>query len=349
MNYRNKNATILVITLWVLTLLSAITLSLSYRMGMEIKITKNKIDTDKAFCVANAGIIRAISILNKDTNGYDSLNEQWSNYSADLYGVNLFKDIVVGDGKFNVSYVYEKDIFSGSSIVFYGMEDEERKININKAAQDVLESLPGVTPEVASSIRAWRGDTDLTQDVLFKEDAYYQGLTQPYKRKGKPFESLEEILLVRGVTVDIFYGKDINTDGYIDTNEQGLKKYLTVFGDGLINVNTADVVVLRAIGFNEELSYKFIRYRIGVDDLFETADDGIFTETGKIAECFTYFEPLSPSELEIVNQKQSLLKVSSRYYSAVCEGNVSGTKARITAVIDKESEEGNQIVRWNEG
>ena len=122
-----------------------------------------------------------------------------------------------------------------------------------------------------------------------------------------------------------------------------------MFGDGLINVNTADVVVLRAIGFNEELSYKFIRYRIGVDDLFETADDGIFTETGKIAECFTYFEPLSPSELEIVNQKQSLLKVSSRYYSAVCEGNVSGTKARITAVIDKESEEGNQIVRWNEG
>jgi type II secretory pathway component PulK len=345
-DYRKNNATILIITLWVLTLLSAITLSLTYRMGIELKIASNRLAVDKAFYTAKAGVVQAISVLNQDTNNYDALNESWSNYNADLYSVNLFKDVSVGEGKFNISYIYEKDIFSGGSTVFYGMEDEERKININKATQDVLESLPGLTPEIAYSIRAWRGDTDLTSDVLLKEDSYYQSLTKPYKRKGKPFESIEELLLIRDITKDLLYGKDLDGDGYIDSNEAGLVKYLTVYGDGLININTADVMVLRVLGFSEELSYKFIRFRIGSDDIFLSGDDGVFSEAGKIAEYLNYFEPLLPAEQEIINQKQSLLKISSRYYTAHVEGDVLGNKARVSVVIDKESEEGNQIQRW---
>lgn len=346
----NSRGTILVITLWVLTLLSAIALSITYRMRIELKLAGSELNRNKAFFIAKAGVIQAIDVLNQDTIEYDALSEEWSNYKAELYGVNLFKDISVGEGRFNVSYVYEKDIFTGTQNIFYGMQDEESKININKATQDMLEYLPGLTPDIATSIRAWRGDTEVTQDVLFKEDAYYKGLPKPYKSKGKPFECLEELALVRGITQDMLYGKDIDGNGIIDVNEQGLTRYITVYGeDGLVNINTAGVTVLRAIGFTEDLSYKIIRFRLGYDELLGTSDDGIFTDPSTVAEKLNYFEPLAPGEAELISQKQPLLKVKSRYFTAYVEGSIlDAARCRITAVLDKESAEGNQIVRWIE-
>lgn len=342
--------TILVITLWIITLLSAIALSITYRMRVELKLAGYELNRDKAFCIAKAGVIQAIGVLNQNTNEYDALSEAWSNYSAELYGVNLFKDISVGEGKFNVSYVYEKDVFTGTQQVFYGMQDEERKINVNKSTQDVLESLLGITPDIAMSLRAWRGDPEVAPDIIFKEDAYYQGLPKPYKRKGKPIVCLEELTLVRGITPELLYGKDMDGDGVISVNEQGLVKYINVYGDdGLVNVNTADVTVLRALGFTEDLSYRIIRYRLGYDELLGTSDDGIFTDVSKIAENLNYFEPLAPGEEDLINQKQALLKVKSRYYTAYVEGSISNaSRCRITAVLDKESAEGSQIVRWIE-
>lgn len=349
--HSRSQGTILIITLWILTLLSAIAVSLTYRMSMELKMSSNELNRDRVFSIAKAGVVQAVSVLNKDDNGYDSLNERWSNYSAEMYRVNLFKDIFVGDGKFNVSYVYESDIFTGNNKMLYGMQDEERKININKAEQNVLESLPGMSPEIALSIRAWRGDAKLAQepDVLSKEDAYYQALDKPYKRKGKDFECIEELSLVHGITPDMLYGKDLNGDGVIDVNEQGLIKYLTIYGDGLVNINTADMTVLRAIGFTEDLVYRIMRFRLGYDETLGTADDGVFGDVGNIADSMEQFEPLMSSERELISQKQPLLTVKSRYYTAYVEGSISdNVKSRVTAVIDKESEEGNQIVRWSE-
>lgn len=312
-------------------------------------MTGDELNSDRVYYIAKAGITQAISVLNQDTDAYDALSEPWSNYSEELYGFNLFKDVALGDGKFSVSYTYESDISIGLQQVFYGMEDEERKININKGTQDMLESLPGITPEIASSIRAWRGDPETAQDIIFKEDAYYQGLSKPYKRKGKPIEYLEELTLVRGITPELLYGKDLNGNGVIDTNERGLIKYITVYGDGLININTASATVLRAIGFTEDLAYKIIEYRFGIDNLLGTNDDGIFTDVSKIAEMINYFTQLQPTEEELIRQKQSLLKVSSRYFTANSEGNISGSaKCKVTAVLDKESAEGSQIVRWEE-
>lgn len=345
-----SKGTILILTLWVLTLLSSIALSVTYRMRIELKLIASELNRDKVFCIAKSGITQAINVLNQDTNGYDVLSEQWSNYSAELYGVNLFKDITVGDGMFIVSYVYEEDIFTGTQQIFYGMQDEERKININKATYDMLESLPGITKEIADSIRAWRGDPELTQDILLREDTYYQGLTNPYRRKGKPIECLEELILIHGITKELFFGNDLNGDGMIDFNEGGLAKYITVYGDdGLVNINTASTTVLRALGFTEDLSYKIMRYRLGYDEVQGTADDGIFTDVSKVASDLNYFEPLMPGEEELINEKQSLLKVKSRYYTVYTEGSIPDkAKCRLTAIIDKESSEGEQIIRWIE-
>jgi DNA uptake protein ComE-like DNA-binding protein len=229
------------------------------------------------------------------------------------------------------------------------MVDEERKININKAEQIVLQSL-NIAPEIVESIRAWRGDPKLTPDVKAKEDAYYQSLEKPYKIKGKEFECLEELLLVRGVTPELLFGRDLDGDGVISVNEQGLIRYLTVYGkDGQVNINTADTTVLQALGFTGELAEKIVRYRSGIDGILGTGDDPAFGSPDAIVSDLNYFEPLLTEEIFRIDQLKPLLKVKSQYYTACVEGvAANGVKSKVIAVIDKDADEGSQIVKWEE-
>lgn len=350
----NNRATILILTLWILTFLSAIALSITYRMRIELKLARSELARAESVCIAKAGLIQAINVLNQDGTGYDALKEQWSNYTEQLYGINPFQEISVGKGSFNVSYVYEKDIFTGYERVFYGMQDEERKINVNKATQDMLESLlAGRTSEpseIATSIRAWRGDPELGEDILLKEDVYYKGLSKPYERKGKEIEHIEELLLVRGITGELLFGKDVDGDGVIDFNEKGIEQYLTVYGDekGKVNINTAGFRVLWAVGLSEDLSREILRYRLGYDEIPCTEDDGIFDEEGSIvARLEAYLgDNLSDDDRNLLT---TWFKVTSRYYTANIGGKIPGRcKSNIQVILDKEADEGSQVVRWIE-
>ena len=73
------------------------------------------------------------------------------------------------------------------------------------------------------------------------EDGWYQLLPKPYRRKNAPYDSLEELHMVRGVTDD-YWATFVDPD---PTNPR--KRGLTVWGQGTINVNTANPLTLYAI------------------------------------------------------------------------------------------------------
>lgn len=73
------------------------------------------------------------------------------------------------------------------------------------------------------------------------EDAFYQLLQTPYRRKNAPFDSLEELRMVRGVTDD-FWATMVDP-----VPEKPAKRVFTVWGQGAINVNTANAQTLLAI------------------------------------------------------------------------------------------------------
>jgi general secretion pathway protein K len=73
------------------------------------------------------------------------------------------------------------------------------------------------------------------------EDAYYQLLPKPYRRKNAPYDSLEELHMVRGISDD-FWSTFVDPD---PTNPK--KRVLTVWGQGTINVNSANGPTLYAI------------------------------------------------------------------------------------------------------
>ncbi len=73
------------------------------------------------------------------------------------------------------------------------------------------------------------------------EDSWYQLLPKQYRRKNAPYDSLEELHMVRGVTDDFW-------STFVDpAPTDPRKREMTVWGQGTINVNTANALTLYAV------------------------------------------------------------------------------------------------------
>ena len=167
----------------------------------------------------------------------------------------------------------------------------ERKININAldvSNVDVLiflfQSL-GVSEDssktMAYSILDWKDTNDLlSHEDYGAESDYYEALTKPYKPKNRPFDTLQELLMVRGVTEDIFYmvqnditvfPKDKNFAVNFDTAPARVLKAVALAKSGPeTNTDSSDV---------DSLVEKILEYRAGEDGQEFTADDQMFDET----------------------------------------------------------------------
>ena len=101
----------------------------------------------------------------------------------------------------------------------YGISDESGKVNPNSlVGRNLMLKMPGVNETVADSLADWI-DGDENARTNGAESSYYGSLEEPYRSKNARLETVEEMLLVKGVTTDLLYGADINHDGVLDANE----------------------------------------------------------------------------------------------------------------------------------
>jgi type II secretory pathway component PulK len=154
--------------------------------------------------------------------------------------------------------------------------------------QSLLMSLPGMTLQIADSILDWL-DEDSDPRPNGSELEYYSVLPTPYAPKNGPIDSVEELLLVRGVTPELLFGIDSNRNGVVDPAEQqrglvdatqtsslGWTSFLTVHGyesnkrrDGTpkIDVNQEDLEVLyqqlSGVIENPDYSSYIVAFRVG--------------------------------------------------------------------------------------
>lgn len=214
----------------------------------------------------------------------------------------------------------------------YGLQDESARLNVNalivleensdglmavsslgagggdelmtdNLAVAMLMALPGMTEETADAILDWI-DADDEPRPFGAESEYYSGLPTPYEPANGPLQSVEELLLVRGVTPELLFGVDANRNGVLDADEQqrygvsietpgvlGWAAYLTVHGaeanktdEGLprVNVNQDDLELLyeellEALG-DEELASFIVAYRVSGEPPASAA--GLASELG---------------------------------------------------------------------
>ncbi|MCM2371686.1 type II secretion system protein GspK [Aporhodopirellula aestuarii] len=154
------------------------------------------------------------------------------------------------------------EAISGGSSASLG---DSETLDAENIAVQLLMTLPGMDESIADAILDWI-DTDTEPRPLGCEDEYYSSLTTPYACPNKPLQSVEELLLVRGVTPQLLFGADTNRNGVLDLDEQqrtaasidtagvlGWASYLTVHGgennktaagDPRVNINGEDLEVL---------------------------------------------------------------------------------------------------------
>lgn len=163
-------------------------------------------------------------------------------------------------GKFTV-LVPAMDQAGGLAGIRYGLEDESARLNLNalllidqqareleeatgeltelveddpeglladSPARSLLMALPGMTVEIADAILDWLDDDDSPRE-FGAEAEYYSSLAPPYGPKNGPLETVEELLLVRGVTPQLLFGSDVNRNGMIDPDEMALAAQLGDF------------------------------------------------------------------------------------------------------------------------
>ncbi len=147
---------------------------------------------------------------------------------------------------------------------------EAGKININIVSDPTLRKiigqfgLEGEARDVGvDSILDWRTPGELHRINGAKSD-YYQSLKEPYNCKNGNLDSIEELLLVRGVTPDLFYGKiakKVEEGGKVDS--YGLKDIFSIYASGeQFDINSASAPVLRAVlGIPTEVAQKIVSAR----------------------------------------------------------------------------------------
>ncbi len=96
--------------------------------------------------------------------------------------------------------------------------------------------------EIICEIIDWTDANEDLCDLSGNEDrSLYTSLEPPYERKNAPFDSVQELFFVSGVSDDFW-------SAFVDPNpEDPKKRIMTIWGKGRVNVNTAPIMVLLPI------------------------------------------------------------------------------------------------------
>ncbi|MEW6714611.1 MAG: hypothetical protein AB1306_05930 [Nitrospirota bacterium] len=221
-NLDSQRGIALIMVLWVLTILMVLVLSFTYMTRTETDAAISFRDGVAGKFLAEAGIQRAvIEIFYRNDTPQTEESKVWRK-----------------DGT-----PYRVDTDNGGCLV--SITDESGKVDINRASEVILRGLfrgLGLEDEDADiavdSILDWKDADDLHR-LHGAESDYYMSLPNPYKAKNAGFETLEELIMIRGITPEILYG---------EVGKRGVIDLLTLYSNtGKINLNTAPREVLLAI------------------------------------------------------------------------------------------------------
>jgi general secretion pathway protein K len=295
----NSDGIALIMVMCAIVVLSILAAAFAYSIKVETRLAQNADSEEQLLWLGTSGVQRACWILSQHPPGepYDSLNQKWAGGSGSLAESNSVLSSVsldnypVGDGTVSIKII-----------------DLERKVNINTAiypanSQMILQALTlmGVDASdisvVSDSILDWIDSDDLPR-VAGVESDYYQGLPLPYYAKNAPLDDLSELLLVKGVMPEMYWGSNATNHtpsvfqhklglgtapGQAPDYPFGLVEIFTPFSNGKINVNTADVTVLQMIpGVDAAMADAIVKQRAGPDGVDGTEDDMPFSNPGQL-------------------------------------------------------------------
>jgi general secretion pathway protein K len=301
MKLRNDAGVALLITLLVLVLIVILAMEI-FRAGARAAQTgAYGRDSIRATLIAEAGVAAARIALreNAKDNKYDTLDQVWS---------RPVPSIELGDGT-----------------ILATVEDEERKINLNRlilpngnapdeqrlAVFRKFLAILDIDPSIADAVVDWL-DVDDTPRVGGAESSYYLSLPYSYRAKNDLFDTLDELRLVRGMTAERF---------------EKLKPFMTIHSSGTVNINTAPKEVLIALSAGQDAAEAGEITAAMADQIIEYRKDNPFRNARDIGN-------VSPALKDLYDKTRfrDLIDVKGTAYHVRSTGDISGTLRTIDAV-----------------
>lgn len=335
---REQSGIALIIVMLVVLVLAVLAGGFAYSVKIETTLARNASHDQDFEWMGRSGVELARYVVAEQmkipNEPFDALNQKWAGgpmgTNESLAAISL-TDVRLGPGTFSVK-----------------LTDCERKFNVNVADPMILGQtlkLVGVdvaeAGQIADSILDWI-DPDDQPRLSGAESDFYLGQNPPYQAKNGPLDDLSELLLIRGVVPEMFFGTDLSqidvprsvtgralavnkNTGPIYTN--ALRDVFTTTSARVINLNTTSALVLQAVlGVDQPTAQAILARRAGLDGQDGTEDDVPFRSPGELAGV----PGINPQAVQAMGR---LFSVRSATFEVEVTVDIGGQKRTMAALI----------------
>jgi general secretion pathway protein K len=332
---RNQRGVALLLVLWIFMILGVLALDFARYMRDDAMAAINFADETRGYYVALAGMNRAILDAERQMEDSPAGTPRADTNAPDIDEDEELEQLVPPDGLW-----HEGDFAGGKWSV--RMTDEGGRISINRTSDNpvllkrvISNLMMGGDPTagvdrrasnaidtVVDSILDWRDPGD-EKRAHGAENDYYMKRRPPYTAKNGFFDSPEELLLVRGVTSELFYGHD---------GIPGLRDLVTTYGKTRkLNIRTTSAAVLQVVLGTDPAT---------AEDLIAQRDQGVPV----VEQIRGMLNAIDPALAESVGD------FPPRVVTVEARGDLTDQRnqSRVAAVADlsSESSQGVRILRW---
>ena len=264
--HRNSGGFAILLTLLIMSLIVTVTFQFNTSMTSELYAAANLRDGVRLASIANSGFHYALAVLFEDAaaeNTFDSFHEDW----ADFRALSANSGVMFEDGRFEVRIIDHSGRIQINQLI-QAPAEEGGEYTYDMTQKDLLTRFLSseefgldeeTVDDLVDALKDWM-DPDHEVTNFGAESSFYRTLDKPYACRNAPLVSLEELLLVRGISRELYYGTE---------EMPGISAYLTTQGnDGKININTAPPLVLRSLSeyLDQEMVEEMIAYREDEDN-----------------------------------------------------------------------------------
>ena len=312
----------LITTLLVVALLVAAVVELNRLAIADIEVSGHFGDDKKMLFLAISAMNAAKALLDVDSleSENDTLLEPWAK-SREYFQI---ASLAFEQGKIEGEVVDENGKIDLNSLIDANGEFDQTQKGILE--RYLREPKFGLTEEelntIIYSLKDWMDEDEEISGIHGAEDSFYRD--KGYACKNAPLDTLEEMLLVRGVTDEIFYG---------NRERSGISSYLTVYGTHEININTAPVPVLMALSsdMSESLAEQMDEFRR------EEGNEDQLTSSAWYRRIWPYANPLP----------EKYLTTNSQAFTVQLKVSMGESEKEIKAVISR-SGGSSEVIFWQE-
>lgn len=354
----NESGIALVITLFVVALVTVLVLEYHFDAAVELDLAANYADDVQAYHLALSGISFARALLLRDDDSADGVEDLWYSMSLipacfppqqllSMAGEEGSAGAIFLGSAENEDRAAQDAVSDSRACVSLRIIDEQGKLPINALIPEGDSSDPD--PIWLSVFQAFFANFQIDEDLLDglvdwidkdndprgiggAEQTHYAGLEHPYAPPNKAMRSLGDLRQIRGFDYEtlakLFPGRPPEAMADVDL---GTMRYLTVYGskqDAKVNLNTANLDVLQALLDG-----------VGVSGAAEMAAE---IDSRRQEGQFGNIQDAIPDS-DVQTKLAPVADIKSNFFRVESLGKVGEIKKRVVAVLQRQADDASMV------